>query len=191
MEQNAAEKLARVLRVLVLIAFVGNLLILPLIPGLVIMDFEGARNLLLAAITGRESENAVAIFFGCCWQALVRVWRAPPAGMLAAFLLFCAGNTAYILWQGKRILDTVMAGLPFQRSNARSMGRIAASCGLIALAALVRLIWGFFYYGSPAPLFTYNALFVPFFTVGALLCLVLSALFQQAAVLREDSDLTI
>ena len=131
------------------------------------------------------------LFFAACWQYLFRVWRVAPAGVLTAFLLFCACNTAYILWQGKRILDTVMAGLPFQRANAKSMGRIAVSCGLIALAALVRLVWSLFYYGSATPLFTYNALFVPLFTVGALLCLVISALFQQAAVLREDSDLTI
>ena len=191
MEENRVKRLAGVLKILVLIAFVCNLLILPLIPGLVIMGFEGGRTLLLAALTGQESENAVALFLGCCWQALPRVWRWAPAGVLTAFLLFCAGNTAYILWQGKRILDTVRAGLPFQRANARSMRRVAASCGLIALAALVRLIWGLFYYVSPAPLFTYNALFVPLFTVGALLCLVISALVGQAAVLREDSDLTI
>ena len=191
MEENAVKKLAGVLKVLVLIAFGCNLLVLPLVPGLVGMALVEPRSILIAALTGQGGQNAVALFFGCCWQYLFRVWRVVPAGVLTAFLLFCAGNTAYILWQGKHILDTVIAGRPFQRSNARSMRRMAVSCGLIALAALVRLIWSLCYYGSVAPLFTYNALFVPLFTVGALLCLVISALFLQAAVLREDSDLTI
>ena len=64
-------------------------------------------------------------------------------------------------------------------------------CFLISLFALIRMVWGLFYYGSIAPLLTYNALFVPVFFMGGLLCLVMSALFRQAAVLKEESDLTI
>ena len=48
-----------------------------------------------------------------------------------------------------------------------------------------------FYYGSIAPLLTYNALFVPIFILGGLLCLVMSALFRQAAELKAENDLTI
>lgn len=40
-------------------------------------------------------------------------------------------------------------------------------------------------------LFTYNTLFIPAFFMGGLLFLVMSALFQQAAELKEDQDLTI
>lgn len=191
MEKNAAQALARVLKILVTIAFVCNLLVLPLVPGLVGIGREGAHTLLDAAVTGVESQNVVPIFFAACWQFLFRIWRFPQAGVLAAFLLFCGANTAYILWQARRVLDTVMDGLPFQRRNARSMKGAAISCGLIALAALLRLVWGLFYYRSTAPLFTYNALFVPVFAMAGLLCLVMSALFLQAAVLKEDSDLTI
>ncbi len=50
---------------------------------------------------------------------------------------------------------------------------------------------GLFYYGSVAPLLTYNALFVPIFILGGLLCLVMSALFRQAAELKAENDLTI
>ena len=42
-----------------------------------------------------------------------------------------------------------------------------------------------------APLFTYNALAIPAFFMGGLLFLVMSALFRQAAELKEDQDLTI
>lgn len=191
MEKNAAQALARVLKVWVTVTFICNLLVLPLVPGLVGIGREGAHTLLDAAVTGVESQNVVSIFFAACWQFLSRIWRFPQAGVLAAFLLFCGVNTAYILWQARRVLGTVMDGLPFQRRNARSMRGAAISCGLIALAALLRLVWGLFYYRSAAPLFTYNALFVPIFTMAGLLCLVMSALFLQAAVLKEDSDLTI
>ncbi|MFQ9916530.1 MAG: DUF2975 domain-containing protein [Flavonifractor plautii] len=53
------------------------------------------------------------------------------------------------------------------------------------------MVWGLFYYGSVAPLLTYNALFVPIFILGGLLCLVMSALFRQAAELKAENDLTI
>lgn len=191
MEKTAVQKLSRILKALVTLAFVCNLLILPMVPGLVGIGREGAHTLLDAAVTGVENENLVPIFFGVCWQFLFRIWRFPQEGVLAAFLLFCGVNTAIILWQARRVLDTVIAAAPFQRVNARSMRRAAAAFGLISLAALVRTIWGFFYYRSPAPLFTYNALFVPVFAMGALLCMVMSALFCQAAELKEDSDLTI
>lgn len=194
MEKNAAQGLARVLKVFVTVAFVCNLLVLPLVPGLVGMGRGGLHDLATLIPYDAPWEaplHAAAAFFLVCWQYLSRVWREPYTGVLAAFLLFCGANTAHILWQARRVLETVMEGRPFQRRNARSMVGAAISCVLIALAALLRLFWGFFYYDSLAPLFTYNALFIPLFAMGGLLCLVMSALFRQAADLKEDSDLTI
>lgn len=191
MEKTAVEKLARILRLLILVTFACNLIVLPLVPGLVGIGREGAHTLLDAALTGVENENLVPIFFSVCWQFLFRIWRFPQEGVLAAFLLFCGANTAFILWQAKRVLDSIISAAPFQLSNARNMDRAAISFGLISLAALCRTVWGFCYYRSIAPLFTYNALFVPVFAMGALLCLVMGALFRQAAVLKTDSDLTI
>ena len=71
------------------------------------------------------------------------------------------------------------------------MRRAAVCSFLIALAALLRMVWGFFYYGAIFPLFTYNALFIPIFAMAGLLCMVMSALFRQAAELKEENDLTI
>ena len=60
--------------------------------------------------------------------------------------------------------------------------RRAAACAfLIAAAAVLRTVWGLWFYQSLRPLATYNALFVPVFAVFGLLCLVMSALFRQAA----------
>ena len=61
----------------------------------------------------------------------------------------------------------------------------------IVLVAAALVVWGLFYYQSIASLLTYNALFVPIFLLGGLLCLVVSALFRQAAELKAENDLTI
>lgn len=180
MEHNGTEKLARVLKVLVTAAFVCNLVVLPLVPGLAGIGTEGGWELL-----------SPGLFLPACWQYLTRIWRDPYPAVLAGFLLFCGVNTAVILWQARQVLGTVIDGLPFQRANARSMRRAAVCFGLISLAALVRLVWELVYFRSVTPIFTYNALFVPVFAMGCLLCLVMSALFQQAAALKEDSDLTV
>ena len=183
------KKLAGVLRALVTVVFVCNLAALPLVPGLVGIGADGGMGALWTLADGAFYHTLA--FFTVCWQYLWRVWRNGYTAVLTAFLLFCGVNTALILWQARRVLNTVAAGLPFQRANARSMRRAAVSFGLISLMALGRTVWGLFYYRSAAPLFTYNALFVPVFGMGCLLCLVMSALFDQAAVLKEDSDLTI
>ena len=111
--------------------------------------------------------------------------------VLTLFLLSCGTCTAVILWQGKRVLDTILKGDPFVLDNAKSLKRAAVCCFVISGAALVRVIWGLAYYQSIAPLLTYNALFVPIFLMGGLLFMVMSALFRQAAELKAENDLTI
>lgn len=194
MEKTSVQRLATILKLLVTLAFACNILALPFVPGLVGIGRGGFHHLLTLISCTNSWEvplRAVTAFLMVCWQYIFRVWREPSYAVLAAFLLFCGINTACILWQARRVLNTIIAALPFQRSNARSMNRAAAAFALISLAALFRTVWGFFYYRSLSPLFTYNALFVPVFAMGALLCLVMSALFRQAADLKEDSDLTI
>ena len=56
---------------------------------------------------------------------------------------------------------------------------------------MLRTIWGLWFYQSLRPLATYNALFVPVFTMFGLLCLVMSALFRQATEMKVENDLTI
>ena len=60
-----------------------------------------------------------------------------------------------------------------------------------AAAALARVLFSIAHYQSLLPLTTYNALFVPMFAMGGLLCLVMSALFRQAAEIKAENDLTI
>lgn len=195
MEKTNVQKLARALKILVTIAFVCNLIALPLVPGLVGISMNGGAEEFWG-LTPYENPlevplRLVILFFLLCWQFLTRVWREPYGAVLTTFLWLCGTCTAVILWQARRVLNTILAGNPFQRSNAGNLRRAAVCCLIISAAALARLIWGFAYYRSLQPLFTYNALFVPLFAMGFLLCMVMSALFRQAAELKEENDLTI
>lgn len=171
MKQNltAAQKLARILKILVTITFGCNILALFAVPWLAQQRLRFGTEL---AVTGQ-------------------IWTHPYAVVLTLFLWVCGICTAVVLWQARRVLNTVLAGEPFCRKNAAAMRRAGTCCLVISVAALARLIWGFFYYRSVRPLLTYNALFVPVFAMGFLLCMVMSALFRQAAELKEENDLTI
>ncbi len=191
MEKTAVQKLARVLRVLVVITFVCNLIALFLVPGMAAFYVGGGGTGLL------ENNSAFQFmrFFVTIWHPVIWMLGATGEGqdwvVLSLFLLSCGVCTAVILWQGKRVLDTILKGEPFTLRNAQNLKRASVCCFLISTAALLRLAWGLAYYQSIGPLLTYNALFVPIFFMAGLLCLVMSALFRQAAELKEDQDLTI
>ncbi len=183
LEMTSVQKLAKVLKILVMITFVCNLIVLLLVPGLALL--RGAED--LADLVSTPS--MFVPHFVSSWSL---VWVSGDySAVLTVFLWACGICTAIILWQAHRVLDTVLAGETFSLKNAANMKRAAICCLIIAVAALARLIWGFFYYKSIAPLLTYNALFVPVFAMGCLLFLVMSALFRQAAELKEENDLTI
>ena len=187
MEKTAVQKLAQVLRLLVVITFLCNIIVLLLVPGLAVLYASGVGPEFWAF--------DILQFFSVSWHPVV--WMLAASGesqdwvVLSLFLLSCGVCTAVILWQGKGVLDTILKGEPFTLRNAHNLKRAAVCCFLISGAALVRLVWGFAYYRSIGPLFTYNALFVPVFFMAGLLCMVMSALFRQAAELKEDQDLTI
>ena len=196
MEQTPVQKLARVLRVLVVITFVCNILALFLVP---MMAFTSSAGEVvgwgideLSDLYGLEPVPDIYYCFDLVlllsWFA---VWGDAYMAVLTVFLWACGTCTAVILWQGKGVLDTMLKGTPFVMDNAKSLKRAAICCFLISGAALLRLVWGFAYYRSVAPLLTYNALFVPIFLMAGLLCMVMSALYQQAAQLKAESDLTI
>lgn len=199
MERTPVQKLAKVLRVLVIIMFVCNILALLLVPvaacmygtisvaELVDWGTEG-----LSYLFGLESTPQgyfpFTMMFCISW---VGIWESELTAVLALFLWVCGICTAVILWQGKRVLQTILKGNPFTLDNAANLKRASMCCFVISGAALARLVWSVAYYGNIAPLFTYNALFVPVFLMGGLLFIVMSALFRQAAELKAENDLTI
>ncbi|NBI65360.1 DUF2975 domain-containing protein [Pseudoflavonifractor sp. 60] len=197
MEKTAVQRLARILRLMVWSVFAVNVLCLVLVPGFVAYRAEGGpaeaaqvlRHGLEQWLSGQGERNfTIALTFFASWWA---VWTETGPALLTLFFWVCGICTASILWQAKRVLDTILEGNPFQRRNAQALKRAAECCWVISGAALVRLILNFLYWRSDAPLFTYNALFVPAFLMGGLLFQVMSALFRQAAELKEDQDLTI
>ena len=182
MEQTGTVKLAKVLKVLVTIVFICNLIVLPLVPGVVSLGVNG-----IAQLAAYDWDDLIGNMVAC----LASVWQVEYEAVLTGFLLFCGVCTAVTLWQAKGVLGTVIRGNTFTFPNARRM-RIAAICMfLISGAALCRMLWEFSIFRTIQPIFTYNALFIPIFTMGGLLCMVMSALFRQAAELKEENDLTI
>lgn len=189
MWERNTEVMAKVLKFLVTVTFICNLLAFFFVPGMAMMKGTEEILRLTPYENPLELPLRLLIVFGMAWGW---VWQSGGYEVvLTLFLLFCGCCTAVILWQARRVLDTILAGAPFSLSNSANMRRAALCCLLISLAALLRLLWGFAHYGSIAPLLTYNALFVPVFAMGFLLCMVMSALFSQAAEIKAENDLTI
>lgn len=198
MESSRIRKIARVLNALMLVALVCNLIILYLVPVAVVsLELSDGYGLLGGVASylgdflrpGQDSPltaGAAASLLAWLW-----CWKSPKASVLTLFLVISGICTAVILWQGRRVLGTILRGTPFSTENAVSLRRSAVCCFLIAGAAAVRVVWSVWFYRSLFPLVTYNALFVPLFAMAGLLCLVMSALFRQAAEMKAENDLTI
>jgi hypothetical protein len=193
LKSMSVQKIASILRISVLVTFICNLLALPVVPGLVYFRSNIARRMefsQLQRIFDYDFDDGLGNLLGIY---LTEVWKEPYTAALTLFLLFSGICTAVILLQAIRVLCTIVEGNrnPFTLENAASLRRAALCCFLIAAAALARVVFSVCYYRSPLPLATYNALFVPMFAMGGLLCLVMSALFRQAAEMKAENDLTI
>lgn len=194
MKTTSVQKIAGVLRILIWAALLCNLIILYFVPVAVLMDSHdllgGVREYLSGIFFPGEDDIVMAGIAGSLF-AWFWVWQNAYAAMLTLFLTVSGICTAVILWQALRVLDSILGSHPFCEENARALRR-AAVCGfLISAAALVRVVFSIWYYHSPLPLTSYNALFVPIFAMFGLLCLVMSALFCEAAELKAENDLTI
>ena len=184
MSDTTVRKIARGLRVLLILTIALIALAVLLVPVSVMANeenlFGGAGtflyDLLHPAPDDITAAGVAAIFLSWIW-----VWGAGTRALTALFLVACGICTVLILLQGLRVLNTILRGTPFSPQNA----------GRLRWAAVVRTVWGLWFYQSLRPLATYNALFVPVFAVFGLLCLVMSALFRQAAEMQAENDLTI
>ena len=176
MSNSTVQTIARILKVLVTVTFVCNLLALLLVPGLVMLPHTDS---ILADMEWSAQNTRGVLFF--LPIGFIASWRSvwgdgAYSVVLTLFLLSCGICTAAILWQGRRVV---------------SLRRAAVCSFVISLAALARLIFSLYWFRSPAPLVSYNALFVPIFAMFGLLCLVMAALFGQAAEIKAENDLTI
>ena len=194
MEKTAVQRLAAVLRTMVLIVFVLNLLCLLFVPGMAVICLD--RDTMAdpewrKALAWALQERGLLFVGVVCLGGFRSLLEHVPVGVLSLFFWVCGTCTALILWQARSVLDTILAGNPFQLKNARALNRAAVCCWIISGVALLRLLWWLWHDHSAAPFFTYNALFIPAFLMAGLLFQVMSALFRQAAELKEDQDLTI
>ena len=162
MKHNAMERVAKLLRVLVYIALAVNVICLPFVPYFTLM----------LLFVGKETQ--------------VSYWL-----MIELYFWVCGGCTAVILWQAKRILNTILARNPFQSANAKSMNRAATACWVISAASVVRFVVELLMFWDPVYLFSYNTIFIPAFFMAGLLFKVMGALFRQASELQEEQNLTI
>jgi len=196
MEQSTVHRLARILRTLVLVVFVFGLACMLLVPGFAALLADGGPDMVRKAfaasleLPGYEGQGfkSLPVFFVI---SLWGVWTQLDTALLTLFYWLCGLCVACILWQAKQVLDTILKEEPFQMGNARSLKRAAFACWVISGGATIRLILWMWTEQGPVPLFTYNTLFIPAFFMAGLLFLVMSALFRQAAELKEDQDLTI
>ena len=120
MSKSTVQTIARILKVLVTVTFVCNLLALLLVPGLVYFRFDLEH---IQALWAYESDD-------CFWNFvdLLFLWwlDANPYTTALTLFLWAAGIcTAAILWQGRRVLDTILRGTPFCPENAVSLRRAA------------------------------------------------------------------
>ena len=194
MSNSTVQILARVLRVLLIFALLLNVLALLLVPASVMVNAEnlfGGAGTFLHDLFHPEADDVTAAGVSAIFLSWVWIWGEGANALIALFLVICGICTALILLQGLRVLGTILQGAPFSTQNAVSLRRAAVCSFCIAGAALLRTIWGLWFYQSLRPLATYNAFFVPIFTMFGLLCLVMSALFRQAAELKAENDLTI
>ncbi len=197
MENTSVQRLAKLLRLSVWVVWAVNLICLTLVPGFAALAAEGGRACVLSFLKSELNEltgypahtlGHILMFFANCLWAVWMDWRS---AVLAVFFWLCGTCTALILWQAKKVLDTILDGAPFRIENAKALRRAAVCCWVISGVALARLILWLGFEGNPAPLFTYNTLFIPAFLMAGLLFQVMSALFRQAAELKKDQDLTI
>ena len=194
MKLTGVQKLARVLQVMVMIVFICNIAALFLVPGLTGLLNDGGVEAVWKAVAaalnlpGYEvGFKSLPMYFA---MAFIGVWTDVYCAVLTLFLWACGVCTALILWQAKRVLDTILKGATFTLGNAANLKRAAVCCFIISGTALIRTVWGLFYYRSIAPFLTYNFLFVPLFLMAGLVCMVMSALFRQAAEMKAENDLT-
>ena len=197
MGKSNVEKLARLLKGLVLAVFICNLIALFFVPCVDLLSPLGLfqqladRILHLLQIRPFGEDDVYVPMLGLAFVAWAEIWKDWVHVAYSAFLLLCGGCTAMILNRANHILNTILKTSPFVRENARAMKQTAVCCWVISGAAVVRVVAEIVALRNVAPLITYNAVAIPIFFMAGLLFLVMSALFGQAAELKEDQDLTI
>ena len=193
MEKTSVQKLASVVRVLVIIVFACNLVALLLVPGMACILAAGGvgrlKEVLSTLAGGGEAAYFILLTFANAWWA---VWMGGVYhSVMTLFLWMCGGCTAVILWQAKDVLSNIMGGRTFSDENGDRLKTAAVCCFVISAIALVYEIFVLWLYHGEAVFLTVSFMLIFVFLIAGLICLVMSALFRQAAEMKAEQDLTI
>lgn len=98
------------------------------------------------------------------------------------FLYVTGISAAIIVFELRKIFITLNRMDPFRMDNVKSFRRMAVCCFIIAAAYVVKI-------------FTFNSfltiILFMVFVIGGFMLLIVSEVFRQAVVVKEENDLTI
>ena len=154
MEKIPVQKIARVLYVLVVVALVCNVIALYLVPEVVWHGRIGLPDGMQIYVNGNAlmgeigKHRLLTYFVGGAALWIVGWWNYFDTYqiVLTLFLLFSGCCTAVILWQARRVLNTILRGEPFALENAvsRVEPALVLACsllvGLILLSVMLPLM---------------------------------------------------
>ena len=191
MKRTAAQKIADALIALFAVLIACDALLICLSPALAYFRFQDPGSMEFSRLLDTFAYDMDDGLGNLLEIILTGAWSTPEAFALMVFLVLSGACAAVILVQGIRLLASVSEGAPFSPGNALCLQRAAVCCFVIAAGALGRTVFTFCWKGPGPALLSYTALFVPFFTMTGLLCLVMAGLFHRAAQLKAENDLTI
>ncbi|MCF0147777.1 MAG: DUF2975 domain-containing protein [Clostridium sp.] len=116
-------------------------------------------------------------------------------GLIILLLVVGIGNLFYIVFMLKGIINTLIKGDPFVRSNAIAFKKISISCLLISICYLINLFINSnfkefkFIYVDNMGIHTDMEVFI--FLFAAAFIYILAKVFDKAVSFKEENDLTI
>lgn len=103
--------------------------------------------------------------------------------LIFVVMLFISGVCAvYILFNLKQMFKTLVGGNPFVNQNTVCMKRMAISCVIISIIYVIKCFLMFSWA---------TVVIVIVFTIGALFCLTLKNIFNEAIKYKQENELTI
>jgi hypothetical protein len=129
-----------------------------------------------------ESGNADRVFpENTRWIILSEIPKE-SYGFMLGFLYFSGIATAMILFLLRRVLRNLQKDVILDHSNARIFKLLSLSCFILVISFIIKMI----FYNTFLTIFCF---FI--FIILGLFCLVLSEVFRQGAVIKEENALTI
>ena len=109
-------------------------------------------------------------------------YGGPQTTCLAVILFFAGLCALYVLHNLRLMFRTLLGGNPFVEKNIVCFRRMAVACAAIAVLCTVKCFL----------LFTFGTIAVVIvFVVGAMFCLTLKNIFEQAIAYKQENDLTV